>query len=113
MPHDDGRPSRLDGGGLGGDRILVIPVKPTALPESSRIINEITNKLPRQPHSCPVKKEARRLVRGWRPPPPPRRERRAAAPPEDDPRGPVTGREGEVRVEVQPRAEAWGREIEE
>ena len=58
---------------------------------------------------CPVKREARREAKGRRSPPPPRRERRASAPPEDEtPEIPVTGGEGEMKVEVQPAAEAGG-----
>ena len=51
-----------------------------------------------------VKKETRQLAKGWRPPSSPHRDRRATAPPEDEPlEGPVT-EEGEMEVEMQPRA---------
>ena len=59
---------------------------------------------------CPVKREARRIAKGWRSPSPPQRERRASAPLKDEtPGGPGRGSEGEMEVEVQPGAEA-GRE---
>ena len=51
---------------------------------------------------------------GWRSPSPPRRERRASAPPEDEtPESPVTGEEGEIKVEVQPGVEAGRGEMAE
>ena len=44
-----------------------------------------------QANACPVKREARRLAKGW-PPSPPRREYRGLASPEDEtPEGPATG----------------------
>ena len=63
---------------------------------------------------CQVKREARRVARGWRPPSPPRRERRASTPHEDEtPEGLVTGEEGEMEVEMQPGAKAGGEGLTE
>ena len=63
---------------------------------------------------CLVKMEARRTTKGWRSPSLPRRECRASTPSEDEtPAGPVTGREGEMEVEVQPGAEVGGEETAE
>ena len=57
-----------------------------------------------QANVCPVKKETRQSVEGWRSPSPRRRGRRASAPLEGETaEGPVT-EEGGEEVEVQPEA---------
>ena len=73
-----------------------------------------TNHSPPHPHQLGGhQREAARPRIWWRSPSPPLRERRASAPLEDKtPEGPVT-EEGEVEVEVQPRAEAGDKEMAE
>ena len=65
-----------------------------------------------QANVCPVKREARRVAKGWRPPSPPRRERGSAPPKDGTPVSPVVG-EGVMQVEVRSGADPGGEEMAE